>query len=434
MNLAADRRLFLQTMSSFAAAEAVSSLTGSLLAAEKSPNEKPVVGIMGIRRGSRGSALAAAFMANGAEVAYVCDVDARAHDGAVALVEEKQGTKPIAVVDFRKMLDDPRVDMIACAAPNHWHAPAAIMGCKSGKHVYVEKPCSHTAEEGELAVAAARKAKKVVQMGSQRRTWPAIREGIQKIHDGEIGKVMYARTWYNNRRGSIGTGKAGTPPDWLNWGLWQGPCTDRPYKDNVVHYNWHWHWHWGNGELGNNGIHAIDVARWALKVDYPIRVTAAGGKYRHEDDQETPDTLLTTFDFPNQKTITWEGLSWSPYGPGGSMFGLSIHGDKGTLVVADPGYKIFDLQNKELSAKSGAGGEQEHVANFMEAAKNSSRPNADIEDAHKSTLLCHLGNIAYRVGRTLKTDAKNGHIVDDADAAKLWGKEYRPEFEALVKG
>lgn len=434
MNLLADRRLFLQAMSSFAAAGAVSSLTGVSLAFDKSPNEKPVVGVMGIRRGSRGSALATAFIANGCEIAYVCDVDARAHDGAVALVEEKQKSKPVAVTDFRKILDDSRVDILVCAAPNHWHAPAAIMGCKAGKHVYVEKPCSHTGEEGELAVAAARKAKKVVQMGSQRRTWPAIREGIQKIYDGEIGRVLYARTWYNNRRPAIGMGKAGPAPEWLNWELWQGPCTDKPFKDNLVHYNWHWHWHWGNGELGNNGIHAIDVARWGLQADYPLRVTAAGGKYRHEDDQETPDTLLTTFDFPNDKSITWEGLSWSPYGPGGSMFGVSFHGENGTLVVADPGYKIFDKQNKEIAAQTGVGGEQEHIANFLAAAKDGSRPNADIEEAHKSTLLCHLGNIAYRVGRTLKTDPANGHVLNDAEAAKLWGKEYRPAFETLVKG
>lgn len=434
MNRNRDRRLFLQTVASLAAAQTLSQQLPAFAQEKKSPNEKPVVGIMGIRRGSRGSALAGAFMANGCEVAYVCDVDARAHDGAVALVAEKQTRKPQAVTDFRRILDDKSVDILVCSAPNHWHAPATIMGCKAGKHVYVEKPCSHTGEEGELALAAARKNKRVVQMGTQRRTWPAIREAIAKIHAGEIGRVLYARSWYNNRRPSIERKQPSTPPEWLNWNLWQGPAPDRPFKENIVHYNWHWHWHWGNGELGNNGVHGLDVARWALGVDYPLRVTAGGGKYRHEDDQETPDTMLVTFDFPEQKTITWEGLSWSAYGPGGSMFGLSVHGDKGTIVIPDSGYKLYDLQNKEIGSQTGNGGDAEHVKNFLTSISDGKRPYADIEEAHKSTLLCHLGNMAYRVGRTLKIDPTNGHVLGDEEARKLWGREYRAEWEQGIRG
>jgi predicted dehydrogenase len=362
------------------------------------------------------------------------DVDSRGHEGAIALVKEKQERAPQAVTDFRRILDDKAVDILVCAAPNHWHAPATILGCQAGKHVYVEKPCSHTAEEGEWAVAAARKHNRVVQMGSQRRTWPAIREGIERVYAGEIGAVRYARTWYNNRRPSIGKHPPSSPPVGLDWALWQGPAPDRPFKENIVHYNWHWHWHWGNGELGNNGVHAIDIARWGLGVDYPTRVTSGGGKYRHDDDQETPDTMMVTFDFAGNKTITWEGLSWSPYGSGGSMFGVSLHGDEGTLVVADPGYKIFDKQNKEKDVKPGVGGDRDHVQNFLTAITEGKRPHADIEEAHKSTLLCHLGNVAYRVGRVLKTDAANGHIVGDEDAAKLWGREYRPGWAEQLRG
>jgi predicted dehydrogenase len=337
------------------------------------------------------------------------------------------------VQDFRKILDDSKIDILVCAAPNHWHAPATILGCKAGKHVYVEKPCSHTAEEGELALAAARKNKRIVQMGTQRRSWPTIQEAIERIHRGEIGRVLYARTWYNNRRPNIGVGKIGDAPEWLNWRMWQGIAPERPYKDNLVHYNWHWHWHYGNGELGNNGVHAIDVARWGLQVAFPTRISSSGGKYRHDDDQETPDTNMVTFDFPEQKTITWEGLSWSAYGPGGSSFGVSFHGEKGTIVIVDAGYKLFDEKNKELETRTGQGGDLTHVANFLTCVKDNKLPNADIEQAHRSTLLCHLGNIAYRTQSTLLTNSANGHILENANAEKLWSREYHADWEKQVK-
>lgn len=185
-------------------------------------------------------------------------------------LSDNHATKPQVVADFRRILDDKSVDVLVVAAPNHWHAPATILGCSAGKHVYVEKPCSHTAQEGEWAVQAARKNNRVVQMGSQRRSWPVVQEAIERIHKGDLGQVLYARCWYNNRRPAIGSGTQQTPPEWLNWDLWQGPSTRVDFKDNIVHYNWHWHWHWGNGELGNNGIHGIDVARWGLQVHFPF--------------------------------------------------------------------------------------------------------------------------------------------------------------------
>ena len=394
------------------------------------PNERLVIGIMGVN--GRGSALAQTFAANpGATVGFVCDVDEQALAKGAAVVEKATGKAPTKVKDFRKLLDDKSIDVLVVAAPNHWHAPATILGCAAGKHVYVEKPCSHNPREGELAVAASRKHNKVVQMGSQRRSRPMIIEAVEKVRGGEIGRVMYARTWYNNRRGSIGRGKAAEVPTWLDYALWQGPAPARPYKDNLLHYNWHWHWHWGNGELGNNGVHSLDVARWALGVDFPTRVTSAGGKYRHDDDQETPDTHMVTYDFGG-KTITWEGLSWSAYGPGGSAFGMSFHGDKGTLVLMDTSYKILDPQNKEVATFTGKAVDAEHIANFLDCCRSGSRPNADIEEGHRSTLLCHLGNIAYRVNRVLTCDPKDGHIVGDKEAAQLWSREYQAGWEPKV--
>ncbi len=431
---AIDRRSFLQLV---AAATAASSLpaTLALVADETTPVSKsaaeiPVVGIMGVN--GRGSALAKAFMTAGAQVGYIADVDERAAAKGLELVKGQQQLAPTITDDFRRILDDKAIDILVVAAPNHWHAPAAIAGCNAGKHVYVEKPCSHNPHEGELAVAAARKAGRIVAMGSQRRSWTAIQEAIGKIHAGEIGPVHYARAWYNNRRPNIGHGVVETPPSWLNWKLWQGPAPERPFKNNLVHYNWHWHWHYGNGELGNNGVHALDVARWGLGVDFPIEVTSGGGKYRHDDDQETPDTHLVTFNFPQKKTVSWEGLSWSPLGSMANQFGVSFHGEEGSIVIVDAGYKVFDLKNKEIGAVAGEGGDVSHVVNFLKCTKSLELPPADILDGHKSTLLCHLGNIAHRVKRVLTTSEKDGSIVGDEKAAALWKREYREGMEPKV--
>jgi predicted dehydrogenase len=419
-----DRREFL--VSSAAGSLALAAGVAPIVRAATSANEKVAIGVMGL---SRGSALAAAIASlPNAEVAYLCDVDSRRLDSAMKSISGKQGRKPQAVGDFRKILDDPAVDALAVAAPDHWHAPATILGCAAGKHVYCEKPCSHNPHEGELAVAAARKYKRVVQIGTQRRSFPGNMEGIQKLHEGAIGRVLYARAWYANHRGPIGKGKLAPVPDSLNYTLWQGPAPERPYKDNYVHYNWHWFWNWGTGELGNNGVHGLDVCRWGLGVDYPTRVTSGGGKFRYDDDQETPDTLAVSLEFDG-KSILWEGLSWSPRGIEGDGFGVSFHGETGTMHVSGGGYTIYDIENKVVSKGNGPDGDDVHMADFVACIRGDRRPHADIEEGHKSTLLCHLGNIAYRVGRKLECDPKNGHIKNDDEAMRLWARDYRPGWE-----
>ena len=429
MSKAIDRRRFLE-MSASAGLSLGAYASVSAAPVSTSPNERIVLGVMGVN--GRGSALARGFAAMpDAAVAYICDVDSRVIDKTVAATGENQQRRPQGVEDFRRILDDKSIDALVIAAPNHWHAPATILACSAGKHVYVEKPCSHNPREGELAVEAARKHKRVVTMGTQRRSFPAIIEAIDKLHQGEIGRVLYARTWYNNRRPPIGEGQQVPAPSWLNYDLWQGPAPEKPYKDNIVHYNWHWHWHWGNGELGNNGVHALDVARWGMDVDYPTRVVSGGGKFRHEDSQQTPDTHMVTYEF-DKGMITWEGLSWSPLGPYQDMFGMSFHGDNGSLVITGSGYTIYDMYNKERAKSPGKGGDGEHFANFLHSIRTGSKPNADIEEAHKSTLLCHLGNISQRTGRALDIDSSNGHIVNDEEAMQLWSREYQPGWEPSV--
>ncbi|MCU0961731.1 MAG: Gfo/Idh/MocA family oxidoreductase [Pirellulaceae bacterium] len=388
------------------------------------------VGVMGVN--GRGAGLAEGFARQeSVQIAYVCDVDSRVTAPVVEALGKIQGVVPQVVGDMRRILDDPAVDVLVVAAPNHWHAPATILACAAGKHVYVEKPCSHTPEEGEWAVAAAREHRRVVTTGTQRRSWVPIMAAMDQLHRGAIGSVLFARTWYRSLRPSIGRGQIGDPPSGLDYELWQGPAPRRPYKNNLIHYNWHWHWHWGNGELGNNGVHALDLARWGMQVEFPTRVLSSGGRYRYEDDQETPDTHLVTYEF-GSRAITWEGLSWSPRGPAGSAFGVTFHGEEGTLELFDKGYRIYDMQNKLVAEQEGQGGDDEHIVDFLRCVRHGGLPTADIEIGHRSALLCHLGNISHRLQRALATDPASGRPRDDPAALELWSREYAPGWRPQV--
>ncbi|MGD9720731.1 MAG: Gfo/Idh/MocA family protein [Pirellulales bacterium] len=430
MQHASSRRAFLRNSALAAGALTLAGDTRRSRAAD-SPNEAVAVGVIGVN--GRGAALADGFASiGGARVAYVCDVDERVLDRVVSAVAGRQSQPPKQVTDLRRIFDDAGVDAVAIATPDHWHAPAAIMACAAGKHVYVEKPASHNPREGELMVAAARKHHRVVQLGTQRRSMPGIIEAIARVQAGDIGRVLLSRGWYTAARKTIGRGQPASVPKGLDYELWQGPAPEREYRDNVVHYNWHWFWHWGTGELGNNGIHSLDLCRWGLGVDYPRRVVAGGGKYFFDDDQQTPDTQTVTYDF-GDKSIIWEGRNWHRRGFEGSTYGFSFYGDRGALVCDGDSYRIYDTDDKQIAEqKSGFTGHDPHLKNFLECVHSGARPNADIEEGHKSTLLCHLGNISYRTGRTLRTDPANGHVQDDAEAQALWGREYRPGWEPQV--
>jgi len=389
-------------------------------------NDRVRLAFMGTN--GRGSDLARGFAAlPGVETVVVCDVDERAIGKGIQAASRGQSRLPRGERDVRRVVEDPEVDALVIAAPDHWHGPATILACEAGKHVYVEKPATHNPLEGERALAAARRHNRVVQVGIQRRTFPQVVEAMDLVRSGALGPVRFARAWYNNSRGSIGRGSAAAVPAWLDWALWQGPAPDRPYRDNYVHYHWHWFWHWGTGELGNNGIHALDLCRWGLGVVFPRRVTSAGGRYHFDDDQETPDTQTATFDF-GDKAIAWEGRSCQRHGLEGSGFGAGFYGDQGTLITDGTGYRIFDAGGKEAQKVAGKGGDAAHLQNFLDCIRTGGRPAADIEEGHRSTLLCHLGNIAWRTGRTLDCDPKTGRILD-ADAMRYWEREYRPGWE-----
>ena len=406
-------------------------------------NDKLRVAIMGAN--NRGAALYGEFCKNkNAEVAYICDVDSRVVERSLADCKELQGKEPKGTDDFRRALDDKDVDALVVAAPDHWHAPAALMGLKAGKHVYVEKPCGHNPGEGEMLVAAQKKYGRIVQMGTQQRSSHQTIDALQKLWDGIIGRPYFAKAWYDNNRGSIGVGKVAPVPEWLNYELWQGPAPRVPYRDNVIHYNWHWFWRWGTGESCNNATHEMDLARWALGVDFPVKVTSAGGRFHYQDDWEFYDTQVMSFEFEENKAISWEGRSCSGFGLENRGRGTLIHATEGTLLIDRNGHEFYDKQNKLISKFEedeanatldirGAGMmDTLHVDNFIKAVREGEKPHAPIEEGHKSVLLCHLGNIAQYTGRTLYLDPRTGHIVGDSEAMAMWDRDYEPGWEMRV--
>ena len=323
-----------------------------------------------------------------------------------------------------RILEDKEIDAVTIAMPNFWHAPASILG-QQGKHVYVEKPGSYCAREAEMIVEAARKYDRKVQMGNQRRSQEALHEAVQQVREGVIGTLRSARTYYTNARGSIGKGKITKVPERLDYALWQGPAPTRPYKDNLVHYNWHWHWHWGNGELGNNGIHALDVARWALGVDVPLSASCHGGRYHFDDDQETPDTAVASFDF-GDVFATWEGSSCHKRVPDKLPF-VEIYGDGGCVKIdGRASYQIFDPSGKEVGGRSGTFSDVPHFANFADGS-GGTELNSEIGDAQKSTLMCHLGNIAYRTGKVIKTPDGGA-----SEKTEFWSRDYEDTWAVKV--
>ena len=428
MNNALTRRDFLKQTAIATAGLATLGSTSSRAA--KGPNDKILLGIIGCN--GRGKDHINGHLADqNVEIAYICDVDSRAVDNGIALALKKQQRKPKGVKDFRQLLDDKEVDAVSIAVPDHWHTPATVLACAAGKHVYIEKPGSHNAHESELIVAAAHKHQRIVQMGNQRRSWPWVIEAMQALHSGEIGKLYMARAWYTNHRPTIGHGKPAAVPEWLDYSMWQGPALERPYRDNVIHYNWHWFWNWGTGELGNNGVHFLDLARWGLQVDHPKKVVCGGGRYHFQDDWETPDIYTVHFDF-GDKAIVWDGQSCDPHGFEGEKIGVNFYGDKGALCLAGNNYRVYDLNDKVIRDVKGKGDDVLHFANFHSAIRSGTKLTSEIEDGQKSTLLCHLGNIAWRSGNTVNFDPVKRRIEGDKKAAALWSRNYRKGWEPKV--
>jgi predicted dehydrogenase len=386
---------------------------------------------------SRGYAHLSSLKANKAtaRISHVCDVDSVTLQKFAAATQESMGTSPATDKDFRNILALKEVDAITIATPDHWHAPMAIAGLQAGKNVYVEKPCSHNPAEGALLVQAQQKYKKLVQMGSQRRSSALYIDIIKQIHDGLVGRAYSAKAWYSNTRKSIGVGKVVPIPPTLDWDLWQGPAPRQPYKDNVQPYNWHWFKTWGTGEALNNGTHEVDVCRWALGVDLPKRITASGGRYQFEDDWQFYDTLVTSFEY-DDKLISWESNSCNGMKTYVRDRGVVIVGTTGSVVIDTGGYEVYDLNGVKTSehmvGKAAASSDltgadsltDSHFANFIAAIRTGEKLTQPIESGNISVTMLQLSNIAWDVRRELKLDPATGNILEDKEAMKSWGRDY----------
>ncbi|MCC7424222.1 MAG: Gfo/Idh/MocA family oxidoreductase [Planctomycetaceae bacterium] len=419
-----SRRQFLgsSALSTAGVAAGVVALGG---AAKASASERIRLGVIGVR--GQGKALAGSFARFAdCEVATLCDVDESLFPSAVKLVADEQNSPPAVERDFRHLLDDPNIDAVVVSTPDHWHAVMTILACQAGKDVYVEKPASQTLQEGDRMIAAARRYGRVVQTGIQQRSGAHFQSAIEFVRSGRLGDVKLARAWTVHKRKPIGT-KSDTPaPHGVDYDLWLGPASHRPFNPNRYHYNWHWFWEYGTGELGNWGVHMLDIARWGLGVELPQKVSSTGGKLHFHDDQETPDTQFVTYDFGG-RTITWEHCLWSSHGPEGRSTGAAFYGENGTLVVDRGGWKVYDLS--ETIAAGPSDQATPHHRNFLDCIRTRALPTADIALGHTSSALCHLGNIAQRVGRPIAFDSVRRDFGADVEANALLSREYRRPWE-----
>lgn len=429
-----DRRTFLQ-----AAAAAAGLSVQAARGAVRSPNDRVSICVMGLR--GRGGSLLSTFAAlPEVDVTYVCDIDERVLQSRAKNLADKTGRRPQAIGDYRKALDDKTVDALVIGTPDHWHALPTIHACQAGKDVYVEKPDAHNILEGRTMVAAARKYGRVVQLGTQGRSGEMQRGAMEYIAAGHLGKVRFAKAWESSRQGDIGHPPDSDPPPGVDYDRWLGPAPKRPFNVRRFHGNWRWFFDYGTGDLGNDGVHLLDFARWGLETavaaegkdisSVPRAVSAHGGKYYFDDAQEWPDTLMATYDFAGY-VLTYELRIWSPYAMHGEAEGAAIYGDNGYVTLGHRRWLAFDSKGKQLSENTGDFNNAGHAQNFVDCMRTRARPVADLETVgHPSSLLCHLGNAAWRAGRALHFDAENYTFVGDEDAGQyLTRPEYRKPWE-----
>ena len=429
------RRQFLRTSSAIGAA----SLLG---AGRASANERLRLAIIGM--GGRGGGVMKTLAGmDGVEVATLCDPDENRMRERGGELEARTGKKPKLEPDLRRIMDDPSIDAVFVTCCNHWHALAGIWACQAGKHAYIEKPVAHNVREGRMLVDAARKHKRIVMDGTQRRSHPHFQAAIKQVHDGVIGDIYMTRWLLTGGRESIGFKSPESVPGGLHWDLWRGPAPDQPFHRNLVHYNWHWFWDFGNGEMGNNGSHSTDICHWGLGKEkgLPSRIHAVGGRFGYNDQAETPNTLTTTYEFADGTLLVGEIRGFYTGEPRGCHF----YGTKGYMRLFSSGrFEVFMGRNKkpepgvgDLPELEGGFGlvDQIQFANFFDAIR-AGKPemlNAEIEDIFLSNAFCLLGNISYRLRRELRFDPKTETFAGDDVANHLLGRTYNKEFRLPEK-
>ena len=406
-----------------------------------SPNDTVRVACVGVRGQGNSHIRAYSAMPN-VEIAAICDIDESVLKNRLDQVEKSGKKRPAAYTDYRKLMEDKSIDAISIATPNHTHSLIAIAGCQAGKDVYVEKPCSHNIFEARQLVAAARKYNRIVQHGTNSRSTVALRDGVQKLQDGLIGDVYMARGLCFKWRDTIGHTPDEQVPEGVHYDLWLGPAPKRAFSKNRFHYNWHWNWDYGNGDIGNQGIHEMDICRWGLGVKYPSKITAIGGHFMFDDDQQTPNTMTALFEFTEggrKRMLVFEVRHWisnheAGIGEGGrrrdpNTIGNLFYGSKGYMAIDGYGtYKTFLGRDQQPGPSMSEGGS--NWENFIKAVRSRNRAdlNAEIEEGYLSTQLVHLANISYRLGRTLNFDSETLSIKSDPEANKMFTRQYRAPF------
>ena len=418
---AVNRRQFLGRSAQRAAGVAVGvvglSAATSVIAGGRSLNERLSVGVIGVR--NQGKLLTAEFAKLGdVEIRTLCDVDESQFAPAIHAATEAGQKAPSVEKDFRRLLDDSSIDAVVIATPDHWHAAMTSLACQAGKDVYVESPASHFAAEGAEMLSAAHRSNRIVQVGLQQRSGTHFISAIDFLRSGKLGQVNLAKAWMVHRRKSIGHKLDCDIPSNVDYAQWLGAAPARPFNPNRFHFNWRWFWDYGGGELAHWGVHMLDVARWGLAVNLPTRISAMGGKYSFDDDQETPDTLAVQYAF-HDKSILWEHRLWSSHGLEGRSSGVSFHGERGTLVVDRGGWKVYDHSENVTADASDLQGA--HLRNFVDCVKNRQSPAADLQTGLAASTLCHLGNIAYRLKREVKFDTSRLNCGEDVAANQLLG-------------
>jgi predicted dehydrogenase len=370
------------------------------------------------------------------EIVALCDVDSTRLNAAADHVASETKKQATTTGDLRRLLDDKSIDAVFIATPDHWHAPAAILALDAGKHVYVEKPCCHNIREGRLMADAVKRSGKVLQVGTQSRSTDCVADGIKRVLGGEIGDILVAKAWNSQRRGSIGHAQPSPPPPQLDFDTWTGPARQVPYQKNLLHGVWRWWYDFGCGDIGNDGVHDIDVALWGLGVDsHPNLAACFGHKLFFDDDQQFPDTQYAVFDYEpadtsgQRKQLIFEQRDWAPYTQEGYENGAAFYGTNGVLIMGHTvGWRLYGPRNKLIAERTGQADLVAHHTNFFDSVRGKATPNASIEVGHRAATIVHLANIAARVGRVLAFDPATERVLNDDQANAMTRREYRDHW------